>query len=76
MTALRIKQLSKQYAKGPRALDGIDLTVEEGDFFALLGANGAGKSTAIGIVCSLLNKSGGTVEISVSYTHLTLPTKA
>ncbi len=63
MTALRIKQLSKQYAKGPRALDGIDLTVEEGDFFALLGANGAGKSTAIGIVCSLLNKSGGTVEI-------------
>ena len=63
MNALRIQQLSKQYKNGPRALNGIDLTVEEGDFFALLGANGAGKSTAIGIICSLLNKTDGSVEI-------------
>jgi ABC-2 type transport system ATP-binding protein len=37
--------------------------VQEGDFFALLGPNGAGKSTTIGILFSLINKSGGAVEI-------------
>ena len=63
MKALQIQQLRKQYKNGPQALSGIDLTVEEGDFFALLGANGAGKSTAIGIICSLLNKTDGSVEV-------------
>ncbi|MFM7785911.1 MAG: ABC transporter ATP-binding protein, partial [Gammaproteobacteria bacterium] len=41
-TALRIRQLSKTYANGFSALKGIDLDVEEGDFFAMLGPNGAG----------------------------------
>jgi ABC-2 type transport system ATP-binding protein len=36
--------------------------VEEGEFFGLLGPNGAGKSTTIGIITSLVNKSGGTVR--------------
>ncbi len=63
MHALQIRQLSKQYPNGLRALDQIDLTIESGDFFALLGPNGAGKSTLIGIISSLLNKSGGSVEI-------------
>ena len=45
------------------ALSGIDLTVKEGDFFALLGRNGAGKTTAIGIVTSLVNKTSGTVSV-------------
>jgi ABC-2 type transport system ATP-binding protein len=44
-------------------LRGIDLSVERGDFFALLGPNGAGKSTTIGILFSLINKSGGTIEV-------------
>ncbi|VEI44676.1 ABC transporter ATP-binding protein [Actinobacillus equuli] len=35
---------------------GIDLSVEQGDFYALLGHNGAGKSTTIGIISSLVNK--------------------
>ena len=63
MTALRIKNLQKTYANGNQALKGIDLTVEAGDFYALLGPNGAGKTTVIGIVTSLINKSGGEVEI-------------
>ena len=63
MTALRIKNLQKTYATGNQALKGIDLTVEAGDFYALLGPNGAGKTTVIGIVTSLINKSGGEVEI-------------
>lgn len=39
------------------------LSIEEGDFFALLGANGAGKTTFIGIMTSLVNKSGGSLQI-------------
>ena len=61
--ALTIRDLRKVYASGAEALKGISLTVEEGDFFALLGPNGAGKSTTIGILVSLVNKSGGTVEV-------------
>ncbi|MDX5373241.1 MAG: ABC transporter ATP-binding protein [Pseudomonadaceae bacterium] len=62
-SALSIRQLTKTYANGFQALKGIDLDVAEGDFFALLGPNGAGKSTTIGILSTLVNKSGGTVEV-------------
>ncbi len=61
--ALSITDLSKVYANDVHALRGISLEVREGDFFALLGPNGAGKSTTIGILFSLINKSGGKVEI-------------
>ena len=61
--ALAIQDLSKVYANDVHALRGISLKVEEGDFFALLGPNGAGKSTTIGILFSLINKSGGQVEV-------------
>ena len=61
--ALAISDLRKTYANGLIALKGIDLEVEQGDFFALLGKNGAGKSTAIGIISSLVNKSAGSVKI-------------
>lgn len=63
MKALEIKQLEKRYSNGFVALKGINLDVEQGDFFALLGANGAGKTTAIGIVASLVNKTSGVVRI-------------
>lgn len=61
--ALKISNLKKTYDDKFQALKGIDLEVEQGDFFALLGANGAGKSTAIGIICSLVNKSSGEIEV-------------
>ena len=63
MNALQINNLKKQYDSGLVAVDGIDLTVEEGDFFALLGANGAGKTTIIGVISSLVNKTNGTVKV-------------
>src|ERR1700683_4703957 len=63
MPALVLKQLTKIYKNGIKALKGIDLDVAEGDFFALLGPNGAGKTTIIGIVTSLVNKTSGTVEV-------------
>lgn len=63
LPALRIEQLSKVYGNGKVALNGIDLTVERGDFFALLGQNGAGKSTTIGIISSLVKKTSGKVWV-------------
>ena len=63
MNALSIHNLRKTYSNGFEALKGIDLEVKQGDFFALLGANGAGKSTAIGIISSLVNATSGTVKI-------------
>ena len=62
-TALDIQGLRKTYDNGFTALKGIDLRVEQGDFFALLGANGAGKSTTIGIASWLVNKTDGKVSI-------------
>ena len=63
MYALEIKGLTKSYPNGFQALYGIDLNVQEGDFYALLGHNGAGKSTTIGIVSSLINKTEGSVKV-------------
>jgi ABC-2 type transport system ATP-binding protein len=61
--ALAVRDLSKTYKTGVTALRGISLDVAEGDFFALLGPNGAGKSTLIGITTTLVNPTGGSVEI-------------
>ncbi len=63
MQALLLRQLTKTYKNGIKALKGIDLEVRQGDFFALLGPNGAGKTTAIGIITSLVTKTAGTVEV-------------
>ena len=45
------------------AVDGIDLSVKEGELFSLLGPNGAGKTTTIKMLCCLLRPSGGTATI-------------
>lgn len=63
MPALTISNLKKTYPNGFMALKGVDLTVPQGEFFALLGANGAGKSTMIGIISSLFPQTDGTVQI-------------
>ncbi len=61
--AISIKDLDKTYANGVEALKGVSLEVQQGDFFALLGPNGAGKSTIIGVISTLINNSGGSVEV-------------
>ena len=63
MQALVLRQLTKIYKNGIKALKGIDLEVAEGDFFALLGPNGAGKSTMINILAGLVIKTGGKAHI-------------
>lgn len=63
MKALEIRHLKKIYENKVMALDDISLDVMEGDFFALLGPNAAGKSTLIGIITSLVNKTSGEIFI-------------
>ena len=59
MSILKIKNLSKEYQDGTKALNNVSLEINEGEIFALLGPNGAGKTTLINIVCGLVNPSGG-----------------
>ena len=62
MNAITVKNLRKNYDK-TTAVDRISFSVKEGDFFALLGENGAGKSTTINILCTILKKTEGEVEV-------------
>ena len=61
--ALSISDLTKTYRSGLSALKGVTLEVRQGEFFGLLGPNGAGKTTTIGIITSLINKTGGSVKV-------------
>src|SRR5580692_10782365 len=60
-TALSISGLTKTYASGLQALNGVDLEIERGEIFALLGPNGAGKTTLINIVCGIVTPTAGRV---------------
>jgi ABC-2 type transport system ATP-binding protein len=60
---ISIKELSKRYASGFRALDKINLEIRRGEIFALLGPNGAGKTTLIGIICGILVPTRGKVTV-------------
>jgi ABC-2 type transport system ATP-binding protein len=63
---VEIQGLSKVYEGKQRvvAVDGIDLTVEQGEIFGLLGPNGAGKTTTIGICTTRTLPTGGVVRIA------------
>jgi ABC-2 type transport system ATP-binding protein len=61
--AITIENLVKVYHTGTKALKNVNLEVKEGDFFALLGANGAGKTTIIGILTDLVVKTSGRIKI-------------
>lgn len=58
-----IRNLTKTYANGFKALKGVNLDIEKGEILALLGPNGAGKTTMISIICGIVNPSGGTVTV-------------
>lgn len=63
MSAIEIRHLTKTYKNGVQALKGIDLDIKAGSFSALLGANGAGKTTVISILTGLVNKTSGVVKV-------------
>ncbi|MGE4321705.1 MAG: ABC transporter ATP-binding protein [Sphingobium sp.] len=61
--ALEITDLTKVYAGGKRALDGLSLSIPRGQIYGLLGPNGAGKSTTINILAGMVNKTSGTARV-------------
>ena len=62
MKIIEVKDLTKKYREHT-AVDGISFDVEEGEMFAFLGENGAGKSTTINMLCTILGKTSGTAMI-------------
>jgi ABC-2 type transport system ATP-binding protein len=59
VAALELRGLVKTF--GHRAVDGLDLTVQPGEFYALLGANGAGKTTTLRMSAGLLRPDEGSI---------------
>jgi len=60
---IEVEHFSKTYGDF-RAVDDISFTVDEGSIFAFLGPNGAGKSTTINTLCTILDKTEGSIRIN------------
>jgi ABC-2 type transport system ATP-binding protein len=60
---IEVRGLVREYKKGPRAVDGIDLTVAPGEIYGFLGPNGAGKSTTVHVLTTLLPPTAGTARV-------------
>jgi ABC-2 type transport system ATP-binding protein len=61
--AIQVKDLKKSYKK-TEVLKGVDFSVQRGEIFALLGSNGAGKTTVVKILSTLLKADNGSVSVN------------
>src|SRR5436305_5664011 len=61
---IEAEKLVREFKKGPRAVDGIDLRVEPGEIYGFLGPNGAGKSTTVLMLTTLLPPTAGTARVA------------
>jgi ABC-2 type transport system ATP-binding protein len=61
--SIEVEGLVREFKKGPRAVDGIDLHVEPGEIYGFLGPNGAGKSTTVLMLTTLLPPTAGTARV-------------
>lgn len=63
MAGVSVESLTKVFPNGTKALDGVSLSVEDGELFALLGPSGCGKTTLLRILAGLEAPSGGRIRI-------------
>jgi ABC-2 type transport system ATP-binding protein len=61
--AIETEQLVREFKKGPRAVDGIDIAVAPGEIYGFLGPNGAGKSTTVLMLTTLLPPTSGRATV-------------
>jgi len=65
-TLLDFRDVDLVFPDGTAALDGVDLTVDRGEFVSIVGPSGCGKSTLLRIASGLESASGGTTDVSTS----------
>src|SRR5215207_11700216 len=61
--SIEVEGLVREFRKGPRAVDGIELRVDPGEIYGFLGPNGAGKSTTVLMLTTLLPPTAGTARV-------------
>jgi ABC-2 type transport system ATP-binding protein len=61
---IEVEGLVREYKKGPRAVDGIDLSIAPGEIYGFLGPNGAGKSTTVHVLTTLLPPTAGRARVA------------
>jgi len=62
--AIQAEGLVRDFKKGPRAVDAIDLAVQPGEIYGFLGPNGAGKSTTVHMLTTLLPPTSGSARVA------------
>src|SRR5919199_1811773 len=62
--SIEVEGLVREFRKGPRAVDGIDLAVAPGEIYGFLGPNGAGKSTTVLMLTTLLPPTAGRARVA------------
>src|SRR6266516_6982342 len=62
--SIEASALVREFKKGPRAVDGVDLHVSPGEIYGFLGPNGAGKSTTVLMLTTLLPPTSGTARVA------------
>ena len=60
---IELKDVTKEYSKGIAALNGISLTIEQGEFVFIVGDSGSGKSTLIRLLMKELDSTAGTITV-------------
>jgi multiple sugar transport system ATP-binding protein len=63
MAGIEIRGLSKAFREGPRALDGVDLDVADGELLVLVGPSGSGKTTLLRLIAGLDQPTRGTIRL-------------
>src|SRR5574344_830692 len=61
---IEIKNLTKTYAKSQKAVDNINLTINDGEIFGFIGHNGAGKTTTIKSIVGIIDFEEGDILIN------------